>query len=274
MQLAAISWTFGLEDLNDLFYNVKEIGYTSLQFCGDFEKYDATAVVAISKEYGVALTCYDPLNCKPKTATDATLQKSVVFYKKVIDYAVAIGAPICTLQGLSFWTKNQPNYDAALQQISEAVLQLSDYAKVKNMLLSYEACNHYEVPQGQTAEELLRIYNGAGRPKNVKLVLDSFHMNITEKDMVNPIKKLGEKLLCSYHVSDSGRGGIGTGSIDYLIQFKTLKQIGFDGLVCFEIVLPECRPNKLPMNEAQLEKFKQQSKNSLTIWQGFMKNDP
>ncbi|WP_053970358.1 sugar phosphate isomerase/epimerase [Mangrovimonas sp. ST2L15] len=270
MTLATISWTFGLDDLDELFTKVKEIGYTGLQFCGDFKKYKAEEVVAKSKEYGIALTSYDPLSCKPDTDEDATLEKSVAFYKQVIDYALALGVPMSTLQGLSFWTKNQPNYEASMEQIAQAVKQLSDYAKGKNILLSYEACCHYEVPQAQTADELLRIYKDAGSPSNVKLVLDSFHMNITEKDMISPIKAIGGDLLYSYHVSDSGRGGIGTGHIDYLAQFNTLKEVGFNDLLCFEIVIAECRPYKLPMNKEQMEEFVKQSKYSLNIWKTMM----
>ncbi len=270
MKLATISWTFGLDDLDELFSKVKEIGYTGLQFCGDFEKYNAKDVVAKSKEYGIELTSYDPLSCKPDTDEDATLKNSVAFYKKVIDYAIELDVPMCTLQGLSFWTTNQPNYTAALQQISEAVKQLSNYAKEKSILLTYEACCHYEVPQVHTAKELLQIYANAGSPENVKLVLDSFHMNICEKDMLSPITNIGGNLLYSYHVSDSGRGGIGTGHIEYQAQFNTLKAIGFEGLICFEIVLPEIRPYKLPMNKAQMEEFVKQSQYSLNRWKTMM----
>ncbi|SFU43129.1 Sugar phosphate isomerase/epimerase [Pustulibacterium marinum] len=270
MKLATISWTFGLDDLDELFSKVKEIGYTGLQFCGDFKKYNAKDVVAKSKAYGIELTSYDPLSCKPDTDEDATLKNSVAFYKKVIDYAIELDVPMSTLQGLSFWTKNQASYEAAMQQIGEAVKQLSEYAKGKDILLSYEACCHYEVPQGQTAAELLEIYEAAGSPSNVKLVLDSFHMNITEKDLISPIHKIGGDLLYSYHVSDSGRGGIGTGHIDYLAQFNALKEVGFDDLLCFEIVIAECRPYKLPMTDAQMEEFVKQSKYSLNIWKTMM----
>lgn len=270
MTLATISWTFGLDDLDELFSKVKEIGYEALQFCGDFRTYKAEDVISKSKEYGIKLTSYDPLNSKPDNDEDATLENSVAFYKQVIDYAVALSVPMSTLQGLSFWTKNQPSYDKALAQIAEAVKLLSEYAKDKDILLSYEACCHYEVPQVQNSEELLWIYKNAGSPKNVKLVLDSFHMNINEKDMISPIKNIGGDLLYSYHVSDSGRGGIGTGRIDYQAQFNALKEVGFNDLLCFEIVIAECRPYKLPMNEEQMAEFVKQSKYSLNIWKAMM----
>ena len=39
-----------------------------------------------------------------------------------------------------------------------------------------------------------------------------------------------------------------------------LLKIGFDDLVCFEIVTPTVRPYKLPMNEEQFAEFEKQSK--------------
>ena len=269
MKLAAISWTFGLDNLDELFEKVSSIGYNGLQFCGDFKKYSASEVLAAAKKYDVEVTSYDPINCKPESDKEATLENSVAFYKKVIDYAAELGVPMATLQGLSFWTINEKDYEKAMLQIIEAVRQLNDYGKQKNILLTYEACCHYETTWVQTADELIRIKEEA-KADNVKLVLDSFHMNIGEKDMLEPIRKIGGDALYSYHVSDSGRGGIGTGHIDYIAQYNVLKEIGFDDLLCFEIVIPECRPYKLPMNEAQMAEFTKQSKNSLNFWKALM----
>ena len=269
MKLAAISWTFGLEDLDELFEKVNSIGYNALQFCGDFKKYSASEVLAVAKKYEVEITSYDPINCKPESDEQATLENSVAFYKKVIDYAEELGAPMATLQGLSFWTINEKDYEKAMLQIIEAVRQLNDYGKQKNILLTYEACCHYETTWVQTADELIRIKEEADAD-NVKLVLDSFHMNIGEKDMLEPIRKIGGDALYSYHVSDSGRGGIGTGHIDYIAQYNVLKEIGFDDLLCFEIVIPECRPYKLPMNKEQMAEFTRQSKKSLNFWKTMM----
>lgn len=109
------------------------------------------------------------------------------------------------LQGLSNWTKAIVAYQEAMAFIIEVVRRLDQVAAQHHIMMTYEACCHYELPWVQTADELLRIYNESGA-KNLKLVLDSFHMNIAETDMLEPIRKIGN-LLDSYHISDSGRGG-------------------------------------------------------------------
>lgn len=263
-KIAVISWTYGLDDLETLFFSIRDTGFNAVQFCGDHKKYDPAAVVATAKKYEVDILAYDPMNYKPAEGETLTLPNAVKHYTEVIRYAHAIGAPVATLQGLSYWTKGIKSYAEARSFIIEAVRQLAARAQKLGLTVTYEACNHYELPWIQTADELLHLHREA-KADNLKLVLDSFHMNITETDMQEAIRKTG-KLLYSYHVSDSGRGGIGTGHIDYVAQAKVLKEIGFDGYVFFEFVLPEVRPYKYPMNQRQTEEFIRQNKYSIQIW--------
>ncbi|UII25954.1 sugar phosphate isomerase/epimerase [Fulvivirga maritima] len=269
MKLGTVSWTFGIEDLEELFKTVKSLGYEAIQFCGDFRTYPAPQVAEIAEKYEIEITGYDIINCQPRNETDATLAHSVSFYKQVINYASQIGTDMVTVQGLSFWTTDAQNYQEAFDQIVEAVRQLANYAAEKDITLTYEACNHYEVPWIHTAEELIKLKRESAAD-NLKLVLDSFHMNINEKDAEASIEKVGVNDLFSYHVSDSGRGGIGTGHINFKAHYDKLKAIGFDGLICFEIVVPECRPDKLPMNDAQMDEFLQQHQHSLATWKDYL----
>ena len=272
MKLGTISWTFGIDDLDELFSKVKATGFDYLQFSGDHTVYDPKDVLAAAKQYEVELLAYDPFNSQPPEGMEANLENGVAWYKDILNFALALKVPMLTLQGLSFWTVNQPDYASALQMLVEAVRQLDVEAQQHNLTLTYEACNHYELPWIQTADELLYIKEASGA-KQLQLVLDSFHMNIAEQNMVKPLHKIGKDLLHSYHVSDSGRGGIGTGHIDFVEQFKTLQEIGFDGLVLFEIVIPSVRPYKFPMNEKQLEEMMAQGRQSLNFWKTMMESE-
>lgn len=270
MELAAISWCFGIDDLDELFKTAKEAGFDAVQFCGDHKKYKAADVLAVARKYGMSVPSYDPGNGKPQSKEYATLANAVDWFKETIDYAAAIGAKMATLQGLGFWTVNTGNYAEAMQFVVEASRQLCAYAKEKGILMTYEACCHYELPVVQDTEDLLQVYNEV-KSDNLLLVLDSFHINITETDMLEPIRRIG-KLLYSYHISDSGRGGIGTGQIDFLKQYQTLKEIGFEGLVCFELVIKEARPYKFPMQQSYMDEYLKQSRQSLAIWKSYMEN--
>ncbi|WP_157501570.1 sugar phosphate isomerase/epimerase family protein [Echinicola vietnamensis] len=263
-KIAVITWTYGIDDLETLFAKIKETGFEAVQFSGNYRVHRANDVVATAQKYDIEILSYDPMSFKPFDDEKLTLKDAVKHYSDVIEYAKAIGAPMATLQGLSYWTKEISDYEKAIQFIIEAVRQLDKVAQNLNITLTYEACNQYEIPWVQTADELLRIHSESNA-KKLLLVLDSFHMNICETDMLSPLRKIG-KLLHSYHVSDSGRSGIGSGHIDYVAQYKVLQEIGFDGYVFFEFVLPEIRPYKLPMNEKQMEKSIQQNKYSIQLW--------
>lgn len=269
MKLAAVSWTFGLEDLDDLFSTADSIGFKAMQYCGSFNTYSADEVLKTAQKYSIELVGYDPFDCRPAKSEEATLDQSVDFYRKVIDYTVQLKAPATTIQGLSLWTINQPTRTKAFNQIIEAVKQLNDYAKSKGVVLTYEACNHYETPCINSVKELLKLLQKS-RADTVKIVVDAFHMNIDEQDPLASLGCLDKDLLYSYHVSDSGRGGIGTGHTDFKAQYKSLHQIGFDGLVCFEFVIEECRPERLPMNSSQMKEYIRQTRDSLKQWKSYM----
>lgn len=263
-KIALISWTLGIDDLDSLFTTTKSLGIDYMQYSGDHTKFTAKEVAKKAKKYGITLLSYDPFNSKPPSKKDATLEKSVAFYSDMIKYGAELGVPMVTLQGLSFWVQKSQTYEQQLDQIVEAVKQLSALAEKYDILLTYEACNQYEIPVVHTADDLLYIYNKAG-VSNLQLVLDSFHMNINEKDMTAPIYAIGDKLH-SYHISDSNRGGIGFGKINYLTQYNAMQQIGFNGFVFLEIVIDECTPYKLPMSQMQMQQFKNQVKQSIAVW--------
>jgi D-psicose/D-tagatose/L-ribulose 3-epimerase len=67
----------------------------------------------------------------------------------------------------------------------------------------------------------------------VTLHLDTYHMNIEEPDMWQPV--LGGRSALSYvHIGESHRGYLGTGSVDFDGFFRALDHIDFSGPIVFE----------------------------------------
>ena len=73
------------------------------------------------------------------------------------------------------------------------------------------------------------------------MILDSFQVNLDERG-TKRCWASARACLASYHVSDSNRGGIGSGGIDFPGQHQTLAATGFDEPVMLEIVLPHRTP--------------------------------
>ncbi|MCX6089219.1 MAG: sugar phosphate isomerase/epimerase, partial [Candidatus Atribacteria bacterium] len=83
-----------------------------------------------------------------------------------------------------------------------------------------------------TAEQATYLMEMIGEP-NVKAHLDTYHMNIEEKDFYSPILRLGEHL--GYiHLCENDRGIPGTGLVRWNDVFRGLRDIGFQGNVAIE----------------------------------------
>jgi len=80
--------------------------------------------------------------------------------------------------------RTQEEWDLAVASLREA----ADYARDKKVTLGLEAINRYETYFLNTAEDGVRLVKAIDRD-NVKLHLDTYHMNIEEKDFYTPIIK-------------------------------------------------------------------------------------
>ena len=68
---------------------------------------------------------------------------------------------------------------------------------------------------------------------NVVVHLDTYQMNIEEEDYRKPVLAAGD-LLGYVHISESHRGYLGTGTVDFDTFFATLREIGYGGPIVFE----------------------------------------
>lgn len=123
------------------------------------------------------------------------------------------------------------------EQISSATDTLSNLAGQAsdtgvNLLL--EPINRYETNFINTALEGLELIENIGNP-HIKLLLDTFHMNIEEINLCKTIRTAG-KQLGYVHFADSNRRAPGWGHIDFSAILEALKDIGFQGFITAEIL--------------------------------------
>ena len=69
--------------------------------------------------------------------------------------------------------------------------------------------------------------------ENVGLLLDTFHMNIEERDMMESIE-ISKDRLFHFHVADSNRWAPGYGHIDFRGIINKLVGVGYGGYVSVE----------------------------------------
>jgi D-psicose/D-tagatose/L-ribulose 3-epimerase len=68
---------------------------------------------------------------------------------------------------------------------------------------------------------------------NVKVHLDTYHMNIEEADLESALIDSGA-MLGYFHIGESGRGYLGAGNIDFDRVFRGLAKAGYEGPITFE----------------------------------------
>jgi D-psicose/D-tagatose/L-ribulose 3-epimerase len=125
---------------------------------------------------------------------------------------------------------------------ADVLRRVADHAAPLGIKLGLELCNRYETNLLNTAAQALEMIDLIDRP-NVVVHLDTYHMNIEEKDMSLPVLACGDRL--GYvHIGESHRGYLGTGNVDFTAFFRALAHIHYQGPITFEsfssvIVAPE-----------------------------------
>jgi D-psicose/D-tagatose/L-ribulose 3-epimerase len=113
-----------------------------------------------------------------------------------------------------------------------AIQSLADRASSLGIALSLEVVNRYETNLLNTGRQALEFLKEVDRP-SVTVHLDTYHMNIEESDLFQPILDAGDRL-GYFHIGESHRGYLGTGSVDFGSAFRALDRINYDGPIVFE----------------------------------------
>lgn len=128
----------------------------------------------------------------------------------------------------------EPVSEAGRANAVESIALLADQAAKSNIRIGLEVVNRYETNVMNTVHQGLDFLEDVGRD-NVTLHLDTYHMNIEEHSFRGAIHaahaagKLGY-----FHVGESHRGQLGTGSVPWDETFESLSEVGYDGVITFE----------------------------------------
>lgn len=114
----------------------------------------------------------------------------------------------------------------------EGLKEVACYAQQYGVNLGLEPANRYETYMINTVEGSLRLISAIDEP-NVGLLLDTYHMNIEEKDMYKSIVAAEGRIL-HFHVNENDRGTPGTGHIPWEDVFKALKDINYNKIITIE----------------------------------------
>ncbi len=118
------------------------------------------------------------------------------------------------------------------ETVKQVFHELAKYAQEYDIILAPEPINRYESYVFTAADEVLDMIEEINMP-NLGLHLDTFHMNIEETNLYDPIVRAGEKLKHT-HITESDRGMTGEGNVNWDLFFKALSEINYQGPLVLE----------------------------------------
>ncbi|HOK42644.1 MAG TPA: sugar phosphate isomerase/epimerase family protein [Thermoclostridium caenicola] len=220
---------------------VKKLGFDILEVgCGDFHKQPDSYFHTLrdaAREYDIILTGgYGPRAehnlCSPDTAVveNALAFYSDIFRKMEIAGIRSIGGGLYAYWPVDY--SREPDKAGDLERSIKNMRRLADIAERHGITLNMEVLNRFEGYLINDTNEGLAYIRAVDKP-NVKLMLDTFHMNIEEDSFTEPILQAG-KYLGHVHVGEPNRKPPREGRIPWGEIGKALRQIGYDGPVVME----------------------------------------
>ena len=124
-----------------------------------------------------------------------------------------------------------------VDRLVEALRPLADYAGARGVRLALEPLNRFETSFLNTAAQTLEVVDRVASPA-VGVLLDTFHMNIEEKDQAAAIRLVGDKLV-HFHACGNDRGAPGADAMPWPAITTALHEIGYAGAVVIESFTPD-----------------------------------
>lgn len=163
---------------------------------------------------------------------EANRREAIRRSKEIIDFASFLGANInigrIRGQYCSDLTKEQTE-----EYTVSAFQELSDYAAPKNVQIALETVTIMQTNFINTMADAERIIKMVDRP-NFKLMMDVFHMNLEEKNLLQAIRDYS-KYNIHVHLADNNRRYPGQCGLDFEEIISVFKECGYDGNFCTEI---------------------------------------
>lgn len=219
----------------------KEIGAEVIDFSiNDPFVFPAEDAARLIKEYqieAVTSTAF-PTHINPISPKKEEREAAVRFQKKLIDVTEILGAKVTggvNYTGSGYFS-GKLRCQEEIEMCAEYLHEICSYAAPKGIDVAVEPVKRFESHFLNTAEQAMELIRFVNEP-NLKVHLDTFHMNIEEADIPGAILTCGDKL-AHMHLVDSNRGAPGMGHIPWVEVYKALKQIGFDGTACIETFNP------------------------------------
>ncbi|MHA1753669.1 MAG: sugar phosphate isomerase/epimerase family protein [Candidatus Helarchaeota archaeon] len=241
MKYAVSNWIFLNEQLEKGFRRLREVGYNYLELIGEPRNYVIDTINEFCQYYdleifGLLANCQWPVYERDLINPNVQNRtKTIEYVKECLEFGNSLSnCKIFTMSAGPKW-KLKPliSIKDEWTYAIEGFRKIGKFAEEYDMVIAIEPLNRYETYFIRNADQVLKLVKEVNMPETIKVCLNTFHMNIEEKDISQAIRKVGNKL-ANIHLSDSNRGAIGNGNIDWKSVIRALKEIKYDSYLTIE----------------------------------------
>jgi len=227
------------DDTLDLFQKAHDMGFDTLEICIESpETINIDSIVKASKETEIEVIICGAFGHDRDISSDdlAIREQGVEYIKACIDIANQVGSKLVSGPMYSATGKtNLLSPDEKAKQWDLAVENMkivSEYASEKGIKLAIEPLNRFETDFINTVAQGLELI-GRIDADNVGLLIDTFHMNIEEKNTGDAIRLAGDKVF-NFHACANDRGTPGNDNINWAEVKNALSDIDYNDYMVIE----------------------------------------
>jgi len=229
----------------DLIDRVRKLGLEFIEIplmCLD--SFDAPAVRDRLQAVGLEAVTSTVLLGDTDISSDdsAARARGVAYLKACVRATRQIGAS--SLSGVIYAQHARPvgrrPSEQTWRRSAESLREVADLAGELNVTLGIEPVNRYESDLVNTCEQAIYLKQLIGRD-NIRIHLDTYHMNIEEKSFYEATSLAGADLI-HYHLCENDRGIPGTGHVDWDGIFRALGEMNYRGYAALESFV-DCTDN-------------------------------
>ena len=158
------------------------------------------------------------------------------YLKSCLDLAHEIGAaavcgPFYAETG-RVWRLDGAERRAAGAELREALAPVVEHARAADVRIGVEPLNRYETSLVNTVAQGLEVLGELLQP-HLGLALDSYHLNIEERNSAEAVRLAGDHLI-HVQVCGNDRGAPGGDQTDWVALMAALDEVGYDGPLVIE----------------------------------------
>jgi len=196
------------------------------------ERFDARRHRDALRRVGIGATC--SLGLPSDAHAPDHPERAVAFLKRALEQTEAVGAEVlcgCLGYSLGVLTGAPPRADERAT-VEQVLREVAADARGRGIALALEACNRYETYLYNTLADVDATVRAVGT-SDLGVHADTYHMNIEEEGFAQPLADVAGTLRY-LHMSESHRGLVGTGTVDWDDVWRGLAEAGYQGPLVLE----------------------------------------